>query len=65
MNFGVIGYGYRGPNIVRNLSSLEGVKVHAVADLAVTARERASADHSLPVCGWGKKSKSCTKEILS
>ena len=27
MNFGVIGYGYWGPNIVRNLASLEGSHV--------------------------------------
>ena len=24
MNFGVIGYGYWGPNVVRNLAGLEG-----------------------------------------
>jgi len=42
MNFGVIGYGYWGPNVVRNLSSLESVKVHAIADLNVAARERAT-----------------------
>jgi predicted dehydrogenase len=41
MNFGIIGYGYWGPNIVRNLSSLERVKVHAIADLNGAARERA------------------------
>jgi len=41
MNFGVIGYGYWGPNIVRNLSSLERVKVHTIADLNAAARERA------------------------
>ena len=31
MNFGVIGYGYWGPNIVRNLMSLEGSEVRAIA----------------------------------
>ena len=41
MNFGIIGYGYWGPNIVRNLSSLERVKVHTIADLNSAARERA------------------------
>ena len=41
MNFGVIGYGYWGPNIVRNLSSLEGSQVAAIADLSATARVRA------------------------
>lgn len=32
IRFGVIGYGYWGPNIVRNLRSLETVKVVAVCD---------------------------------
>jgi predicted dehydrogenase len=41
MNIGVIGYGYWGPNIVRNLVSLEGVKVSAIADPSPTARMRA------------------------
>lgn len=33
INIGVIGYGYWGPNLVRNFVSLEGVKVKTVADL--------------------------------
>jgi predicted dehydrogenase len=41
MNFGVIGYGYWGPNIVRNLASLEGSRVLAIADPDPTARKRA------------------------
>jgi predicted dehydrogenase len=41
VNFGVIGYGYWGPNIVRNLASLEGSQVAAIADLSATARARA------------------------
>lgn len=41
MNFGVIGYGYWGPNIVRNLASLEGSQVLAIADLDAAARNRA------------------------
>ena len=32
IRFGVIGYGYWGPNIVRNLKSLDGVKVVTVCD---------------------------------
>jgi|BarGraIncu00222A_1022003.scaffolds.fasta_scaffold08556_3 carbonic anhydrase/acetyltransferase-like protein (isoleucine patch superfamily) len=31
MDFGVIGYGYWGPNIARNLSSLERAKVHTMS----------------------------------
>ena len=45
MNFGVIGYGYWGPNVVRNLRSIEGVKVLAVADLKESSRARARAHH--------------------
>ena len=41
MNFGVIGYGYWGPNIVRNLTSLEGSQVVAIAEISPAARKRA------------------------
>jgi len=41
INFGVIGYGYWGPNIVRNLNNLEGVRVLAIADESLPARNRA------------------------
>jgi predicted dehydrogenase len=41
MNFGVIGYGYWGPNIVRNLTSLEGSQVLAIAEMNSAARTRA------------------------
>jgi predicted dehydrogenase len=41
MNFGVIGYGYWGPNIVRNISGIEGTRVHTIADLNAAARDRA------------------------
>lgn len=41
MNFGVIGYGYWGPNIVRNLTNLEGSEVVAIADISPAARKRA------------------------
>ena len=40
LKFGVIGFGYWGPNVVRNLDSLEGVKVLAVADKSPAARRR-------------------------
>ena len=40
MNFGVIGYGYWGPNVVRNLTSLEGSQVLAVAEKEPAARKR-------------------------
>src|ERR1700704_9054 len=38
--FGVIGFGYWGPNLVRNLDQLEGCKVVAVCDRSPTARQR-------------------------
>ena len=41
MNFGVIGYGYWGPNIVRNLMNLDGSQVVAVAEISAAARGRA------------------------
>ena len=41
MNFGVIGYGYWGPNIVRNLMSLDGSEVKAIADVSPNAQARA------------------------
>lgn len=41
VNFGVIGYGYWGPNIVRNLANLEDSKVLAIAEISPAARLRA------------------------
>jgi len=41
VNFGVIGYGYWGPNIVRNLVNLEGSQVVAIAEISANARARA------------------------
>ena len=45
VRFGVIGYGYWGPNIVRNLAGVEGACVQAVADKSAIARKRAQAGH--------------------
>jgi predicted dehydrogenase len=45
MIFGVIGYGYWGPNIVRNLMSLEGSEVLAIAEVNPQARLRAQKAH--------------------
>jgi predicted dehydrogenase len=50
VNFGVIGYGYWGPNIVRNLMTLEDSHVIAIADVAADSRQRAQkALPSIPV----------------
>jgi predicted dehydrogenase len=40
IKFGVIGYGYWGPNVVRNLDHLDGSQVAAVCDKSPTARKR-------------------------
>ena len=45
MNFGVIGYGYWGPNIVRNLRGIEGSEVVAIAEVSASARTRAQKAH--------------------
>jgi predicted dehydrogenase len=41
VNFGVIGYGYWGPNVVRNLTNLEGSQVLTIAELSAAGRKRA------------------------
>jgi len=45
LRFGVIGYGYWGPNIVRNLRSLEGCEVVGICDQTAAARKRIQAAH--------------------
>jgi predicted dehydrogenase len=41
VKFGVVGYGYWGPNVVRNLGQLEQAEVLAVCDKSPAARRRA------------------------
>jgi len=41
VKFGVIGYGYWGPNVVRNLDRLDQVDLLGVCDLSASARQRA------------------------
>jgi predicted dehydrogenase len=41
VNFGVIGFGYWGPNVVRNLANLEGSQVVSIAEMSPAARARA------------------------
>jgi predicted dehydrogenase len=40
VKFGVVGYGYWGPNIVRNLQSLTGAEITAVCDKSSASRKR-------------------------
>ena len=42
IRFGVIGYGYWGPNVVRNLHSLEGSRIVAICDKSASALKRAN-----------------------
>src|SRR2546428_8014614 len=50
IRIGVIGYGYWGPNIVRNLRGLEGCQVAAVCDRSPGALRRVAQAHpGLPV----------------
>jgi predicted dehydrogenase len=46
VKFGVVGYGYWGPNVVRNLNSLAGVEITAVCDKSSTARKRVHKTYS-------------------
>ena len=45
VNFGVIGYGYWGPNIVRNLAALEDSNIIAIADVDADSRRRAQKSY--------------------
>ncbi len=45
VRFGVLGYGYWGPNVVRNLDQLDGSKVVAVSDKSVSALKRAAKSY--------------------
>jgi len=41
ISFGVVGYGYWGPNVVRNLDSLDGARVITVSEKVAALRKRA------------------------
>lgn len=58
MNFGVVGYGYWGPNIVRNLLNIEGSNVLAIAEISAAARGRAQKAYP------GVKVTSDTDEVI-
>ena len=45
LRFGVIGYGYWGPKVVRNLDQLRKAEVLTLCDLNVAARKRAHKDY--------------------
>ena len=43
----VLGYGYWGPNLVRNLNKLSGVSIESIVDLDEKKRKRVGEDLSL------------------
>lgn len=45
IKFGVVGYGYWGPNVVRNLDQLDGSTVAAVCDKSPTSRKKIQKAH--------------------
>jgi len=45
IRFGVVGYGYWGPNIVRNLQGMTGVEITTVCDASSAARKRVHRNH--------------------
>lgn len=45
INVGVVGYGYWGPNIVRNLNGIDSTRVHAVCDKSPSALARLRRAH--------------------
>jgi len=59
VNFGVIGYGYWGPNVVRNLASLTDSQVLAIAELNPAARLRAQKAYP------GIKVTACVSEVIN
>jgi len=61
VKFGVIGYGYWGPNVVRNLDSLESAKVLAIAEKSPSARKRAEKIYH----GNGTRVTADTSAVLS
>jgi predicted dehydrogenase len=46
LRFGVVGYGYWGPNIVRNLRAIEGCEVIGICDQSPAARKRIQTAHA-------------------
>jgi len=50
LNFGVIGYGYWGPNIVRSLTSIQGANVYAVSDINANVLKKVKERYSHIEC---------------
>jgi predicted dehydrogenase len=52
INVGLVGYGYWGPNLARNLAETEGLRLLAIADARTERRDAAAKRHpGVGVCG--------------
>ncbi len=56
---GVVGYGYWGPNIVRNFNSTEASRVVAICDLSEDKAKRASRAHQ------GLRTTTCVDDVMN
>ncbi len=62
IKFGVVGYGYWGPNVVRNLHTLEGSEVLMVCDKSSNSRNRVQKTYpAIKVCSDTSELFSCTE----
>ena len=57
---GVIGYGYWGPRIVRNLHSTDGCQVTTICDKSAASLQRAKRD-----CPWAEVTSDCAQVLTS
>jgi len=63
LKFGVIGYGYWGPNVVRNLNQLEETEVVAVCDKSPASRRRIQKTYPQLQVAADAKDLLCSPEI--
>jgi predicted dehydrogenase len=62
LKFGVVGYGYWGPNVVRNLDQLDETRVVAVCDKSPASRRRVQKEYpNVRVTGDSNELISCTE----
>jgi predicted dehydrogenase len=63
VKFGVIGYGYWGPNVVRNLSHLQKANVSGLCDMSPAARQRAQKAYPQMAISSDPAELMCSPEI--
>ncbi|HEX2964407.1 MAG TPA: Gfo/Idh/MocA family oxidoreductase [Syntrophorhabdaceae bacterium] len=59
LNIGVVGYGYWGPNIVRNFNSIDSAKVVSLCDMNETALGKATKAYT------GLSTTTCVDDVVS